>query len=209
MSQSRRAEGDSLPQIAAVGFDVVGRRTPTWATSAPDSTLNRLDLPLPVAPAKATTVRPPASEVRITVLAMAASARATPSRGRQPAPDSRADVNAAALACSVAGVTPATASTDGSVFESVWDPRSCGLIALLQNSSSGLDISRSSLDPIGLPRADRQAGNGRVQSCLLAGIQLERPDHQLAPSPGGKPANCLVTEDGLQDALGQDRRTTR
>src|SRR5664280_2334898 len=98
MSQSRRADGGSLPQTAALGFDVVGLRAPTWATSAPDRTLNRLDLPLPVAPAKATTVRPPAREVRTAVLAIAASARPTRSRGRQPAPDSRADANAAALA---------------------------------------------------------------------------------------------------------------
>src|ERR1035437_6870798 len=119
MSQSRRADGSPLPQTAALGFDVVGLRTPTWATSAPDRTLNKLDLPLPVAPAKATTVRPPAIEVRTAVLAMTASARSTPSRGRQPAPDSRADVNAAALALTdpdVTPVTPLTTSTDGSVL---------------------------------------------------------------------------------------------
>src|SRR5450756_2817212 len=90
MSQSRRADDDSLPQTAAVGSDVVGRRAPTWAISAPARALNRLDLPLPVAPASATTVRPPAIEVRAAVLAMAASARSTPPAGRHPAPDCRA-----------------------------------------------------------------------------------------------------------------------
>src|SRR5450759_316081 len=98
MSQSRRADDGSLPQTAAVGVDVVGRRAPTWATSAPTRMLKRLDLPLPVAPARATTVRPPAIEMRAAVLAMAALAWSTPPAGRQPAPDSRADVNSAALA---------------------------------------------------------------------------------------------------------------
>src|SRR5665647_1655373 len=89
MSPSRRADDDSLPQTAAVGSDVVGRRAPTWAISAPARALNRLDLPLPVAPASATTVRPPAIEVRAAVLAMAASARSTPPAGRHPVSGSR------------------------------------------------------------------------------------------------------------------------
>src|SRR5450759_789370 len=121
MSQSRSADGESFPQTAALGFDVVGRRAPTWATSAPDKTLKRLDLPLPVAPAKATTARPSEIEVRTAVLAMAACARSTPSTGRQPAPDSSADVKAAARASTDSAETSAKALADGSVAEAVQD----------------------------------------------------------------------------------------
>src|SRR5665648_335870 len=126
MSQPSRADADSLPQTAAVGVAVVGRRAPTWETSAPTRSLNRLDLPLPVAPAGATTVRPPVIEVRAVVLAMAASARWTPSAGRQPAPDSRADRRAAALARTDSADT---APPDDSVFEAAPAPIFCGLIA--------------------------------------------------------------------------------
>src|SRR5450631_4303852 len=115
MSQSRRADGDSLPQIAAVASDVVGRRTPTRAISDPATTLKRLDLPLPVAPANATTVRPPAREVRTAVLAMAACARSTPPMGRQPAPDSSAQDSVAALArTEVAEITPTGGCSEAS-----------------------------------------------------------------------------------------------
>src|ERR1035437_248528 len=141
MSQSRRADGDSLPQIAAVGFDVVGRRTPTWATSAPASTLNRVDLPLPVAPANATTVRPPAIEVRTAVFAMAAWARATPPASRQPAPDSSAEVNAATLAWTDSVDTSGTEPTDRALFAAAGAHNACGVIASLADSSRGLDGS--------------------------------------------------------------------
>ena len=46
----------SSPHTAATGVEVVGRRTPTAATGAPTRALNSDDLPLPVAPASATTV---------------------------------------------------------------------------------------------------------------------------------------------------------
>src|SRR5665648_400195 len=139
MSQSRRADDDSLPQTAAVGVDVVGRRTPTWAISAPARTLNRLDLPLPVAPASATTVRPPTTKVRAAVLAMTTSARSTPPAGRQPAPDCRADVNAAALARTTSADTP---SRDTPSLESAGDPTALKPIASPADSSRRRLIAR-------------------------------------------------------------------
>jgi hypothetical protein len=91
--------------------------------------LNRLDLPLPVAPENATTVRPPAIEVRTALLARAAAARSTPAAGRQPAPDSSADVNAAALACTDSAETADMAPADEPVLESDRRPSLFGLIA--------------------------------------------------------------------------------
>jgi hypothetical protein len=43
---------------------VVGRRSPTGESGSPAIRLNRLDLPLPVAPANATTVWSPDSDSR-------------------------------------------------------------------------------------------------------------------------------------------------
>src|SRR5450631_63920 len=208
ISQSRRAEGDSLPQIAAVGFDVVGRRTPTWATSAPARTLNRLDLPLPVAPAKATTVRPPAIEVRTEVLAMAACARSTPLRGRQPEPDSSAEVSAAALTWTDPADT-ITGLTGGAPRKTARGQIIFGLIASPTGSFCGLDESSSIVDPVSLPGTDPRGGHDRVQGRLLHGVHLLCPDHQFEPRSGGKLPNGLVTEDSLQYPLGQDCRTAR
>src|SRR5674476_1157364 len=209
MSQSRRADGDSPPQTAALGFDVVGRRAPTRATSASARTLNRLDLPLPVAPANATTVRPWAIEVRTDVLAMATCALSTPSAGRHPSPDSRADLSAAARAWTDSAETSATAPIAVSVVEAARNSMPSRLIASLADSSRSLDSDRGSLDPASLPCTDLDGRNGCVQACLLSGIQLLRPGHQLEPSLCGKAPNCLVTENGLKDALGQDCRTAR
>src|SRR5450631_790566 len=207
MSQSRRADGGSLPHAAALGFDVVGRRAPTCVTSAAARTLNRLDLPLPVAPAKATTACPPAIDVRTAVLAMAASARPTPSMGKQPAPESRADRNASVLAWIDSADTSGPAPIDSSVVKADPGPMALGLIAPPGVSSRCLDIGRRGLDPSSLPLTDLKGGNGRVQTALLIGIQLLRPSHQLGPSLSYKDADCLATEDGLQDPLGQDCRT--
>src|ERR1035437_9550180 len=204
MSQSRRADGGSLPQTAALGFDVVGRRAPTWVTSAAARTLNRLDLPLPVAPAKATTVRPPAIDVRTAVLAIAASARPTPSTGRQPAPDSSADRNASVLARTDSADTLDPAPIDSSVVDIAPGAIASGLITSPPGSSRCLDTGRGGLDPASLPFTHLKGGNGRVQTRLLTGIQLLRPGHQLGPSLRNKDADCLVTEDGLQDPLCQD-----
>ena len=55
-SQSSNSWGNSLPQLTASGFEVVGRRTATRANWVSVIALNRLDLPEPVAPANATTV---------------------------------------------------------------------------------------------------------------------------------------------------------
>src|SRR5450631_336392 len=208
MSQSRSAEGDSLPQIAAVGFDVVGRRTPTCATSAPAMTLNRLDLPLPVAPASATTVRPPAMEVRTEVLAMAACARSTPPAGRQPAPDCSAEVSATALAWTEP-TDRVTEPAEGVLLEAARGQIIFGLIASPADSLRGIDESGGIFDPVSLPGTDPYDGHGCVQGRLLDGIHLLRPDHQLEPCPGGKLPNGLVTEDGLQDPLGKKCRTAR
>src|SRR5450631_3459380 len=208
ISQSRRAEGDSLPQIAAVGFDVVGRRTPTCATSAPARTLKRLDLPLPVAPAKATTVRPAATEVRTEVLAMAACARSTPARGRQPEPDSSAEVSAAALAWTDPADT-ITGLAGGALRKAARGQIIFGLIASPTDSFCGLDERSSIVDPVSLPGTDLCGGHCRVQGRLLDGIHLLGPDHQLEPCPVGKLPNGLVAEDGLKDPLGQECRTAR
>ena len=80
-SQSRRSPTGSSPQIAAVGVDVVGLRTPTVATSLPTRALKIEDLPLPVAPARATTVWPPTSAVRSVTFATTASAARALARG--------------------------------------------------------------------------------------------------------------------------------
>jgi len=101
LSQSSRADADLLPQTAATGVDVVGRRAPIGATSDPTRTLKRLDLPLPVAPASATTVCPPIFEVRAVAFMRTASALRTAPAGRHPSPDSRADISSAALAWTV------------------------------------------------------------------------------------------------------------
>ena len=50
-SHSSSSSAPSLPQTQAVAHDVVGRRTPTAASSRPVSALNVEDLPEPVAPA--------------------------------------------------------------------------------------------------------------------------------------------------------------
>jgi hypothetical protein len=48
-------------QLHAMGAAVVGRRTPVSEIATPASALNSADLPLPVAPARATTVCCPES----------------------------------------------------------------------------------------------------------------------------------------------------
>src|ERR1039458_638268 len=171
MSQPRRADGDSLPQIAALGFNVVGRRAPTCATSAPARTLNRLDLPLPVAPAKATTVHPTAIDVRKAVLAMAASARSTSAAGRHPAPDSKADVNTSALAWTDLIDISVTAPVDGSVLKTARVLVAFELIASHEDSSCGFHSSRGRLDPASLSHTERNIGNSIMQAHLLSGIQ--------------------------------------
>ena len=62
------------PHTHAVGFDVVGRRTPTCAISSPDTALNSEDFPDPVEPANATTVRSSPRSKRASVFFSSSSA---------------------------------------------------------------------------------------------------------------------------------------
>ena len=62
---SRAGVGGAVAPDARLGRPVVGRRTPVSASSIPAKALNRLDLPLPVAPTSATMVcRVPAGAAR-------------------------------------------------------------------------------------------------------------------------------------------------
>ena len=84
-SHSSSSVAPSVPQTQAVAHDVVGRRTPTAASSRPVSALNVEDLPEPVAPAIATTVWSAASRSRPdarSTTSCAASTRASSSRPR-------------------------------------------------------------------------------------------------------------------------------
>ena len=94
-SQSSRSCGSRAPQPTAIALAVVGRRTATSANAVPLTALNRLDLPDPVAPAKAITVWPPVNEIRSPARSTTASASATirasarPSAARAASPSAR------------------------------------------------------------------------------------------------------------------------
>ncbi|OPZ48100.1 MAG: hypothetical protein BWY91_03243 [bacterium ADurb.BinA028] len=99
---------DVVPHTAADGTEVVGRRAPIRATCSPTMALNRDDLPLPVAPARATTVWPPAIDVRSRTLSTRLTAWSTWAGSSSRAPSVQACDSAAARSANSAAVTTVT-----------------------------------------------------------------------------------------------------
>ncbi len=83
-SHSSSSSAGSSPQMQAVAYDVVGRRTPTAASSSPASALNVDDLPEPVAPARATTVCSAESRRRAPARSTTSAARSTTESSSRP-----------------------------------------------------------------------------------------------------------------------------
>ena len=100
-SHSSSSSAPSLPQTQAVAHEVVGRRTPTAASSSPLRALKVEDLPEPVAPARATTVwsaeslrRPAARAATIEAWsAMASSTRPRAAAAARSSPSTRAPMS--------------------------------------------------------------------------------------------------------------------
>ena len=100
-SHSSSSSAPSLPQTQAVAHEVVGRRTPTAASSSSVRALKVDDLPDPVAPARATTVwsaeslsRPVArSAVRAASSTMASSTRPREAVAARSSPSTRAPMS--------------------------------------------------------------------------------------------------------------------
>ena len=110
--RASRAAGRAVrrPQTQACATPVVGRRTPDRRQLQPASALNRLDLPLPVAPASATTVWSRDSASRLPARSTRVCAATSRSSGRWPSTASRNRRSAVEPAHQRVGVDPSVAA---------------------------------------------------------------------------------------------------
>ena len=168
----------SSPQTVACATPVVGRRTPGLLTSPPDSALNSVDFPLPVAPASATTVASPSAA---RAPALASSARARPTSGTSSRPSATSTASRSAASRSASGSSRRLMPRPGG-------PRRARRTA-----------ARSAVGRAAAPA--RRASTRSVEAVLLVAQQRVGPGLQVLPGAGGQRADGGVAEHRLQHPL--------
>ena len=184
-SQSSSAARSWLvDQTAACAVPVVGRRTPGGETSLPRKALNSDDLPLPVAPASATTVASP-SAVRAPALA-STRARGGGRRGRQVAVRGLDRV-----------AQPAQPVGEPDLRER--PGRAPQGVTVLPPG----DGERGERDPQARGAVGGRHGGGHeaVEALLLGREQPGGPLDEVLAGRGGEPADRGVAEHRLEDLL--------
>src|SRR6478609_9681349 len=231
-SHSRSSSAPCLPHTTAVAHEVVGRRTPTAASSSPLSALNMEDLPDPVAPPRATTVCSADSLSRLEARAATAVASSTTASSTRPraasaarsSPSTRAPVSELRVTSFLAPSSNDVMGSSPSEWCCCAPPTLGGVVLGLRHP---VRLRRRRRRPFGgaacrgeaqvvylagsgahaLGRLGRDF-NGVAQVGVAAALGVEEVAHgrlELAAGALGQRAHGLVAEHRLEHLLPEDR----